>query len=318
MQGASIPRAVDKPVVTWVVSESAGDMKSFFAADMFADTSIDVGSRVTPGLVADGRGISALPQRLIASPGETAGGDLRARVAVYDSPMAAPRIEDVFGENPSALIHALSQRVYDLAHSLGGAAPYTVLREVVENLIHAEFREIVVSIMDGGRTLRFADQGPGIGDKDRAMKPGYTTATVYMKDFIRGVGSGLPIVHEFLAREGGSVVLEDNLGRGTVVTLCFDRPDDVPDIPLQEDARGGRPDRMDVPPLSLRQKKVLSLVMELSEVGPTLVSKELSVGLSTAYRDLAALEEYGLIEADETGKRVLTGLGSAYLGRLFD
>ncbi len=293
-------------------------MKSFFAADMFADTSIDVGSRVTPGLIADGRVISTIPREHPASSDEATGGDLRARVAIYDSPMAAPRIEDVFGEDPSNLIHALSQRVYDLAHSLGGTAPYTVLREVVENLIHAEFREIVVSVMDGGKTLRFADQGPGIGDKDRAMKPGYTTATVYMKDFIRGVGSGLPIVHEFLAREGGSVVLEDNLGRGTVVTLCFDQPDDTRDLLREKDPREDQPSPLDVPPLSLRQKKVLSLVMELSEVGPTLVSKELSVGLSTAYRDLAALEEYGLIEADETGKRVLTGLGSAYLGRLFD
>jgi DNA-binding IclR family transcriptional regulator len=49
--------------------------------------------------------------------------------------------------------------------------------------------------------------------------------------------------------------------------------------------------------------------MELGAVGPSVVSRELSVGLSTAYRDLSALEAAGLIASDDSGKRVLTALG---------
>ncbi|MDO8987703.1 MAG: histidine kinase, partial [Coriobacteriia bacterium] len=146
----------------------------------------------------------------------------------------------------------------------------------------------------------------------------FSTATIYMKDHIRGVGSGLPIVNEFLSHGGGSLAIEDNLGRGTVVTLSFEPAANPKLLVGQDIENAAQATEIDLPPLSLRQKKVLSLVMEIGEVGPTLVSKELAVGLSTAYRDLASLEDFGLIEADESGKRVLTGSGSAFLGRLFD
>ena len=84
----------------------------------------------------------------------------------------------------------MTARVHELAHSEGGAIPYTVIREVAENFIHADFAEPVVSILDSGSTIRFADQGPGIADKDRAVLPGFTTADGDMKRHIRGVGSG--------------------------------------------------------------------------------------------------------------------------------
>jgi len=243
---------------------------------------------------------------------------LCARVAVYDSPLAAPRVEDIQAHTPAEMIESLSQRVYELVRVLGVEAPYTVLREIVENLIHADFREIVVSVLDSGRTIRFADQGPGISDKSGALKPGFTTATARMKSYIRGVGSGLPIVSEFLSREGGSLSIEDNLGCGTVVTLSFESaPVSIAPAHSSDPVVNNEP-LVEVPQLSLRQKKVLSLVMELGEVGPTLVSKELAVGISTAYRDLASLEDLELIEGDESGKRVLTTQGSAFLDRLFD
>ena len=65
--------------------------------------------------------------------------------------------------------------------------------------------------------------------------------------------------------------------------------------------------------LTTRQKHVLALVLESGSAGPSIVSRELAVGLSTAYRDLASLEELGLIVA-ESGKRTLTEKGLAYLG----
>ena len=52
--------------------------------------------------------------------------------------------------------------------------------------------------------------------------------------------------------------------------------------------------------------------MESGSAGPSLVAADLGVALSTAYRDLATLEEQGLISAD-SGKRRLTDEGLTYL-----
>ena len=62
--------------------------------------------------------------------------------------------------------------------------PYTVINELIENLIHAFFRDVVVTILDGGRVIRISDHGPGIPDKDRAFLPGFTTATADQRRFI--------------------------------------------------------------------------------------------------------------------------------------
>jgi DNA-binding IclR family transcriptional regulator len=61
----------------------------------------------------------------------------------------------------------------------------------------------------------------------------------------------------------------------------------------------------------------LALVLESGLAGPSLVAKEVGVGISTAYRDLAFLEEAGLIVADG-GKRTLTPEGLSYLGDLMN
>ncbi|MDH4140079.1 MAG: ATP-binding protein [Coriobacteriia bacterium] len=244
----------------------------------------------------------------------------QARIAIYDSPAAAPRIVDIHRDEDREFIEELSSHVYRFTTEMGGSIPFTVVREVVENLIHADFREVVVSILPGGGGLRFADQGPGIPDKERAMRPGFTTASAEMKRFIRGVGSGLPIVKEYLAHSGGSLQVEDNLGSGTVVTLragggASVEGDTAPAAPAA--LVDGDAPTPTLPRLTLRQNRVLSLVMECGSAGPSLVSRELSVGLSTAYRDLESLEGHGLIVSDESGKRLLTELGTRYLDTLF-
>jgi predicted HTH transcriptional regulator len=236
-------------------------------------------------------------------------------------------MEDVSARTEADLIEQIAVRSFAHARDAGGDIPYTVIREVAENFIHADFREPVVSILESGGTIRFADQGPGISDKQRAVLPGFTTATGRMKGVIRGVGSGLPIVCDYLGFSGGTLEIDDNLGYGTVVTI---RSAGSPSTTLRDQERAESPgpqvgeepgDSAAVfagfPPLSTRQKQVLSLVLELGEVGPTIVSKELSVALSTAYRDLAYLEHNGLIESDASGKRVLTSEGSSYLDSLF-
>lgn len=271
----------------------------------------------------------------------------RARVAVYDSLASAPYVEDVGPSVAPRYVESLASRVYELARERGGAIPYTVVREVAENLVHADFSEPVVSVLDEGRTIRFSDQGPGIPDKRKALEPGFTTATEAMKHLIRGVGSGLPIAREFLALSGGSLVIEDNLSGGTVVTLRCGSICDSLTPSAESTAAGSSPaDTLPAPTgskkntapsehgnqasllpadtgtvveaepvsrLTTRQKHVMALVLETGSAGPSIVSKELGVGLSTAYRDLASLEDLGLIEADG-GKRTLTAKGVAYLG----
>jgi anti-sigma regulatory factor (Ser/Thr protein kinase) len=239
-----------------------------------------------------------------------------ALVAVYDTLTASPRVITVSSADPRELIEMLASRTYELSHSAGGAIPYAVIREVVENFIHAGFDEVVVSVLDSGNTIRCADQGPGIKDKSRAFLPGFSTATRDMKSVIKGVGSGLPVARECLTFSGGTIEIEDNIGTGTVVTMRMNAP--VQDVtahagtdPTSEDAAS------DSVALTVRQKQVLSLAMELGVVGPTVVSRELGVGLSTAYRDLEHLSRHGLLTPDDTGKRALTRSGTRYLDALF-
>jgi hypothetical protein len=261
---------------------------------------------------------------------------VRARIAVYDALSAAPRVVDVEPAPVGEFIEALSSRVHELSRSEGGSVPYTVIREVAENFIHADFAEPVVSILDSGTTIRFADQGPGIADKDRAMLPGFTTAGGEMKRYIRGVGSGLPIVRDYLSHSGGSLAIEDNLGVGSVVTIYSGPPSRSTQLPPAATPAAPKAPAVSMsvpeqgsfepvasapvvarPRLSARQKQVLALVLESGLAGPSLVSKELGVGISTAYRDLAMLEEVGLI-ASEAGKRTLTPEGLTYLGDLMN
>lgn len=256
--------------------------------------------------------------------------ECRARVAIYDAPGAAPRLIEIGPLAVGEFIESLASCVYEVASSAGGTIPYTVIREVAENLIHADFSEPVVSVLDGGDTIRFADQGPGIRDKDRAILPGFTTARGDMKLFIRGVGSGLPLVNDFLRFSGGRLLIEDNLGCGAVVTISCVKPDSsqlsrdnrphgaVMSLPSQPETRpqdrlfAQNPDRA---VLTKRQKQVLAIVLERGSAGPSSVSKDLGVALSTAYRDLAFLEEAGLI-CSESGKRRVTEAGTRYLDEL--
>ena len=232
-----------------------------------------------------------------------------ARIAIYDSLAAAPRVEDLAADSLADAIEQLASRTYNIARDRGGSIPYTIIREVSENLIHAGFNEVVVTILDNGATVRFADQGPGIPDKEKVFQPGFSTATASMKHIIRGVGSGLPIVRETLTFAGGTVEIEDNLGRGTVVTLRAAAP--------TQDAPDGSSEDAPIPRLTDRQKQVLSIILELGSAGPSVLSRELNVGVATAYRDLAFLEEAGLIAADDTGKRTLTAYGVTCLERVF-
>ena len=142
-----------------------------------------------------------------------------ARIAVYDDAAAAPRVVIVEPKDVRPYLEEITLQVTQLAQGQGGAIPFMVIREIVENFIHAYFMEPTISILDHGNTIRFSDQGPGIAQKDRAMQYGTTSATEEMRHYIRGVGSGLPYVQQYMRDKGGSLEIDDNISGGTVVTL---------------------------------------------------------------------------------------------------
>ncbi len=235
-----------------------------------------------------------------------------------------PRVIELDPAPTDEFIRTLSHRVFEIASSAGGGIPLPIVQEIVENFIHARFIEPIVSVLDGGNTIRFTDQGPGIADKTRAATAGFTTATADMKRFIRGVGSGLSVVRDYLEANGGALTIEDNIGGGTVVTISRNRPVETQTpTPI-------RPKRLpadspqtlfsatkgvasDPGGISARQMRVLLLVGENGSTGPSHVARSLDIALSTAYRDLSRLEELGLVKAEQGGKRILSSEGRSYI-----
>lgn len=233
------------------------------------------------------------------------------RLAVYDSPLSSPRVVSLRGQEFHGFVGDLAARTYDYSRERGGRIPYVVIREVIENLIHAYFEAAVISILDDGNTIRISDQGPGIADKRKALLPGFTTATPEMRRYIKGVGSGLPVAKEQLEFLGGSIAIEENLNHGTVITLTVGEP---PPGPGPTASPRGQIQRSELTP---RQKKVMLLIAELGSAGPSAVAKELGVSQSTAYRELQVLVGLRLITSRRTGKRTLSEEGVAILGDVF-
>ncbi len=372
---------------------------------------------------------------------------LFCRIAIYDNLKSIPKIIDLKYQQIENLLTDLPQKVYMFSHELGGHIPYTILKEVIENLIHANFQDITISILDNGNFIIISDHGPGIIDKEKAFLPGYTSATNEMKKYIRGVGSGLPIVKETIHFCGGIIEVQDNINHGTVVCLKMsnninntantnintnnniqnnnlrdfsdiiavkngtinknlpilnipykkdnklknnkqfdlehiniekddiisgnsvsnnktienktiepsnqiDIKEKIPNLNFQKilkqipnkktketqdtskfyqyptnntNLNSDKVDRIEnktkeneldkILPLNLtiRQKKILSLMLELEECGPAKIAKELGFSLSTSYRDLVFLERIKLLESASNGKRKLSLLGKKYL-----
>lgn len=228
-----------------------------------------------------------------------------ARIACYDNFRSAPRITEIAPSTTAEFIENLASTIYTQAHQTGGSIPYTVIREVSENFIHARFCEIVVSIYDGGNTIRFSDQGPGIPQKEKAQMPGFSSATDPMKRYIRGVGSGLPLVKEYLSFSHGRITIEDNLSTGAVVTISV-----APEKNRgPSNHRASAPRRNDSDPrLTDREKDILVLLMQEGSLRLTDIKNDLGLSPSTAHRTLGCLEEAGLVES--IGKmRRLTDFG---------
>jgi anti-sigma regulatory factor (Ser/Thr protein kinase) len=247
----------------------------------------------------------------------------RARIALYDDLLSAPRIIDI---EPAAIvefIENIATQTYDYAQKQGGSIPYSVIREIAENFIHARFKECTVSVLDSGNTIRFSDQGPGIEKKRLVQQPGITSATAEMKRFIRGVGSGFPIVREYLEYRNGSLSIDDNAKEGTVITLSL-KVEGLSASTVQQpsgQASASEKQNLQQPhPQELEQRELqtLHLLYDKGVLGPSDLKEPLRVSAATAHRVLESLDKKGLIESTSHRKRILSSAGLAYLESLED
>lgn len=235
-----------------------------------------------------------------------------ARIAVYDDMLSTPRVIVIEPQDVRTYLEETTNTVYQCMKEQGGHISLMVIREIVENFIHAHFAEPIISILDGGDTIRFADQGPGIDDKERAQQPGFTSATSEMRKYIRGVGSGLPQVREYLKFSNGRLIIEDNIKAGTVVTITVDdtlhKP--TPVVYRETPSEAAQRQAQQEAKLDERENDILILASDIGLIGPTEVNQQLGISISTAHRELKKLEDAGyLMTAEGSRKRMLSDKG---------
>ena len=244
------------------------------------------------------------------TPGETDQADVGVRIAVYTGG-GTPEITEVSASDPGSATRKFTRFVSEKVREARGRVPEESIREVVENLIHADYRGVVISVLDNGNVVRVSDKGPGVENKSRAMEFGFSGAAPGALGEIRGVGAGLGIARAAAEKVNGTLTIEDNIGGGTVATISVAGDEAVTE---EKEAAPPPPQRRypdGVPRMNIseRQQKVLITVLECGEVGPSTVADRLEISVSTAYRDLSVLEEHGLVMADESGKRLISPLG---------
>jgi hypothetical protein len=245
-----------------------------------------------------------------------------ARIAVYDDPTVTPRVVVIQPTDIRDYLESITQMTTKLSHEQGGSIPFMIIREIVENYIHASFIAPTISILDGGNTIRFSDQGPGIPDKERALEYGTTTATEDMKRYIRGVGSGLPLAQQYMLDKGGSLRIDDNLSCGTVVTISTRAEEDVsiPIAPLHhekkpievQEEQGQIAERLKDVQVSRRGEMALDYLKTHELVGPSDLVSSYGGSQPTWSRELKTLEEKGLL-IKSGQKRHLTEFGKTFV-----
>lgn len=221
----------------------------------------------------------------------------RARVATWSAAGVPPVVEEFAEGDAAALVEAVCDAVAEAS-----PIPAPAVREIVENLVHAGFRDAVVTVLDGGRTVRVSDHGPGIADVERALQPGYTTADDDDRALILGVGGGLPFAAAALADLGGRLDIDDNLGGGTAVTLR---------LPADEDPSVAEP------VCSVAAREILALLLEIGGAPPARLAEELGRSRAECGRELARLEHRGLVRREPAGARALTEAGTRLVATLF-
>lgn len=221
---------------------------------------------------------------------------IRARLAVYCAAGEPPLVEEVCDHDAVGLIEAICDAIGERS-----SLPAPAVREIVENLVHASFRDAVVSILDGGHTVRVSDHGPGIADPVRALLPGFTAAGPEARAIVRGVGGGLPLAHQMMAAAGGVLELAENLGGGATVTLALPSSDSHSPGPVCSEAA----------------REILALLLEVANATPAQLAAELGRSRSECGRELVLLQHRGLVAREPSGPRRLTDAGAALVATLF-
>lgn len=253
-------------------------------------------------------GTSGLSEELeVAEKSEGLVVNYETRIAVYDDAAAAPQVVVISPKDVRSYLEEITQEVTRLSRQQGGSIPFMVIREVVENLIHAYFTSPTVSILDGGNTIRFSDQGPGIKEKERALEYGTTSATEEMRRYIRGVGSGLPYAHQYMIDKGGFLQIEDNISSGVIVTISTvkereKKPSDAnktsQDVGYVEVPAVVRLQKKTQTTLTEREQSVIDYLETVGRAGPSDLVREYGSSTATWSRCLKGLAEKGFIEKD--------------------
>ncbi len=253
------------------------------------------------------------------------------RIALYDDPTSSPQVIEVSPQETKVYLDEVTQKTISALREFNSEIPFMVVRECVENLIHAHFQTPTISILNKGKMIRFSDQGPGIQKKEEALEFGTTTATEEMKAYIRGVGSGLPIASQYMQDKGGYLSIEDNLNAGCVITLGFSEktPSENTEAPtktqqtthdnieesIQPKTYQNTQNEYDTNSYQLheKEKQAILLCMTREKIGPTDLANLFGHSLSTWTRTLQYLVDEGLLKKpSHQQKYFLTTLGKKY------
>ena len=90
------------------------------------------------------------------------------------------------------------------------------LYEAEVNIVAHAYRGVIYAQIEGsGIKLRLEDEGPGIPDIERAMTPGYSTASQQVREMGFGAGMGLPNISD----NADNFKIESSVGKGTTLYI---------------------------------------------------------------------------------------------------
>lgn len=208
--------------------------------------------------------------------------------------------------------------IYKMLFLLQSPFPHAVIKEIVENFIHADYLYPSILICDDGYTLVFSDKGPGIKEPKKALKEGFYSISTHKRKYIRGMGLGFTLAKSLLGQYKGSIEIDNNIDSGCVITLKIPKMNINSLLTSEKQTKFPEKNTDNSIShnhyLSRRQRDVLMVISDTKEAGPSVVSELLGIALSTAYRDLTYLEQCSFIRSSK-GKRLLTPEGISYLTR---
>ena len=92
------------------------------------------------------------------------------------------------------------------------------LYEAEVNIVAHAYRGVITAEIDPhGVRLKLEDEGPGIPDIEKAMTPGFSTASEQVREMGFGAGMGLPNISE----NADDFRIESEVGKGTTLYINY-------------------------------------------------------------------------------------------------